>query len=205
LIHRDIKPENIILCERGGRYDVAKVLDFGIVKEVSGGAATQLTSAGNFTGTPLYVPPEAWSTPEKIDARADIYALGGVAYLLLTGQPVFEGSSVMEIYNHHVKTLPVPPSRRVDREISPDLERVIMRCLEKDRDERPQTAHELDEMLAACQAATRWTEQAARAWWVDRKTDLQPLPQTDRQPARQHTATVVIDGSMQTREDLTRG
>jgi hypothetical protein len=194
LIHRDIKPENIILCERGGKHDVAKVLDFGIVKDVGGGEEAQLTSAGTFTGTPLYVPPEAWSTPEKIDIRADIYALGGVAYLLLAGRPMFEGGSVVEIYNHHVKTKPVPPSSWVEGGVSADLDRVVLRCLEKDRDERPQSAQELEEILAACGAASEWTEEQARAWWAGRAQDVESRREADttRIPTEQ-TATVVID------------
>jgi len=194
LIHRDIKPENIILCERGGRHDVAKVLDFGIVKDVGGGEEVKLTSVGTFTGTPLYVPPEAWSTPDKIDTRADIYALGGVAYLLLTGRPLFEGGSVLEIYNQHVKTKPVPPSNWVEGGISADLDQVVLRCLEKDRDERPQSAQELADMLAACEAASDWTEERARAWWVGHAPDVEARREADttRIPSEQ-TATVVID------------
>jgi len=194
LIHRDIKPENIIVCERGGRCDVAKVLDFGIVKDVGGGDDAQLTSAGTFTGTPLYVPPEAWSTPEKIDVRADIYALGGVAYLLLAGRPMFEGGSVVEIYNHHLKTKPVPPSTWVDAASPTDLDRVVLRCLEKDRDERPATADELEKMLAACEAASEWTEEMARDWWADHSQDVESRRKADTTsiPTEQ-TATVVID------------
>jgi serine/threonine protein kinase len=194
LIHRDIKPENIILCERGGRHDVAKVLDFGIVKDVGGGEDVQLTSEGTFTGTPLYVPPEAWSTPEKIDTRADIYALGGVAYLLLAGRPMFEGGSVVEIYNHHLKTRPQPPSSWVGGGASTDLDRVILRCLEKDRDERPASAEDLDRMLAVCEAAAEWTEEQARAWWAGHGQDVKTRREADttRIPTEQ-TATVVID------------
>ena len=194
LIHRDIKPENIILCERGGRHDVAKVLDFGIVKDVGDKAEVQLTSAGTFTGTPLYVPPEAWSTPEKIDSRADIYALGGVAYLLLAGRPMFEGGSVVEIYNHHLKTRPEPPSSWVGGGTPTDLDRVILRCLEKDRDERPGSAEELERMLATCEAATEWTEEQAHIWWTGHVQDVKTRREADttRIPTEQ-TATVVID------------
>ena len=194
LIHRDIKPENIILCERGGRHDVAKVLDFGIVKDIGGGEDVQLTTAGTFTGTPLYVPPEAWSTPEKIDARADIYALGGVAYLLLAGRPMFEGGSVVEIYNHHLKTRPVPPSSWIGGAATTDLDQVILRCLEKDRDERPPSAEELERMLAACEAAPEWTEEKARKWWAGHAQDVKTRREADTSkiPTDQ-TATVVVD------------
>jgi len=194
LIHRDIKPENIILCERGGRYDVAKVLDFGIVKDVVGGDDAQLTSAGTFTGTPLYVPPEAWSTPEKIDTRADIYALGGVAYLLLAGRPMFEGGSVVEIYNHHLKTKPAPPSSWVGAGLPTDLDRVVLSCLEKDRDERPASAGELERLLAACESAADWTEELARDWWAGHSQDVESRRKADttRIPTEQ-TATVVVD------------
>jgi len=192
LIHRDIKPENVILCERGGRHDVAKVLDFGIVKDSAGDEATRLTAVDTFTGTPLYVPPEAWRTPDKIDPRADIYALGAVAYFLLTGQPVFEGGTVVEIYNHHLKTRPVPPSRRTSNPVADDLERVVLQCLEKDRGERPASTYDLADALAACQAAGEWGEKQARDWWSAHAPAEARKP--SREPAARRvdvTATVV--------------
>ena len=112
LIHRDIKPANIILYERGGEPDVAKVVDFGLVKRADGRRARRdVTSAIVLTGTPLYMSPEAITTPDAVDARSDLYALGAVGYFLLTGKPVFEAASMAEAFGHHLHTVPMPPSQ----------------------------------------------------------------------------------------------
>jgi serine/threonine protein kinase len=164
LIHRDIKPGNIILCERGGVQDVAKVLDFGIVKSLTPGD-TQLTAAGFVTGTPMYMSPEALTRPEKIDQRADLYAVGAVGFYLLTGTPVFQGDNMMDVATKHMKDTPDRPSERLGREIPPDLEELILLCLSKSPMERPATARDLADRLSACQAAGTWTRQQALDWW----------------------------------------
>ena len=115
LVHRDIKPANIILTERGGEPDVAKVVDFGLVKPLASENATAAMSMpGVLTGTPHYMSPESMTMPEEADPRSDLYALGAVGYFLLTGQPVFEGGTVVDVLSHHLHTEPVPPSQRVD-------------------------------------------------------------------------------------------
>src|SRR5262249_24073034 len=107
LIHRDIKPANILLCQRGGAVDVAKVVDFGLVKELeSSKDAARVTNVDAITGTPLYLAPESLTAPETIDGRVDIYAVGAVGYFLLTGRPVFEGRTVVEVCTHHLHTEP---------------------------------------------------------------------------------------------------
>jgi hypothetical protein len=167
LIHRDIKPANIMLCERGGVYDVAKVLDFGLVKELDGGSDQQLTGIGTIAGTPLYLAPEAIQAPERVDARSDLYAVGAVAYFLVTGEQVFEGHSAVELMAHHLHTAPVRPSERAGREIDDGLERIILRCLAKDVDDRPADAGalvaELDSSLGVDVGV--WTKEEAREWW----------------------------------------
>jgi len=163
LIHRDVKPGNIMLCQRGGMYDVVKLLDFGLVKAVDAKGDVGLTSASTITGTPLYLSPEAVTNAEAVDARSDLYSVGAVGYFLLTGTTVFTGSSVTEICRKHVDILPEPPSRRLGREIDADLEAIIMRCLAKNPCERPQTAEELGEALWQCLGAGTWTPAAARA------------------------------------------
>ncbi len=194
LIHRDIKPENIILCERGARYDVAKVLDFGIVKDHGGSAATQLTAAGSFFGTPLYISPEAIQRPELVDARADIYALGAVGYFLLVGQPPFEGATLAEVCAHHINTQPVPPSESSGRPIDSDLEQLILSCLSKDPDQRPQTAGDLAQALERCRTAGSWTQATARAWWAQHSTEVKRADETQqRVTASAQTATVMVD------------
>jgi serine/threonine protein kinase len=165
LVHRDIKPANIILTERGGEADVAKVLDFGLVKPVaSNGAGLTVSGPAMLAGTPLYMSPEAMVTPDSGDPRSDLYALGAVAYYLLSGQPVFEAESVAEIVGHHLHSEPVAPSLRSGRDIPPDLEAVVMRCLRKTPQERPQTARALRDALRRC-AVEPWTSEDAISWW----------------------------------------
>jgi eukaryotic-like serine/threonine-protein kinase len=164
LIHRDVKPANIILCQRGGLADVAKVLDFGLVREVGG--SSEVTSDQAVTGTPLFLSPEALTDPASVDARTDLYAVGGVAYFLLSGKHVFEGASVVEVLAHHLHTAPVPPSQRLGRELPADLEAVVLACLEKRPAARPQSAAELERRFAACACAGSWTEEEARSWWA---------------------------------------
>jgi hypothetical protein len=164
LIHRDVKPANVILCQRGGVSDVAKVLDFGLVREMGG--VSEISSDHTVTGTPLFLSPEALTDPASVDARADLYAVGGVAYYLLAGHHVFEGRTLVEVLSHHLHTSPIPPSRRLERELPADLENLVLACLAKDRACRPQTARELEEQLAGCAAAGSWTAADAQAWWA---------------------------------------
>jgi hypothetical protein len=165
LIHRDVKPANIILTQRGGVPDFAKLLDFGLVKAIGTEREARLTLAGAVAGTPLYLSPEAIQQRGELDARSDLYALGAVGYFLLTGTSVFEAKSVVDILTHHVHTPPQPPSERLGRFVSPDLEATLLRCLAKRADDRPATARELADSLARCSACGDWTEAEAVAWW----------------------------------------
>ena len=167
LIHRDIKPANIMLCERGGIPDVVKVLDFGLVKEIASDSSAALTQANSITGTPQYMAPEAIKSPDGVDARADIYALGAVAYYLLTGKHVFGGGSVVEVCSHHLHTPPVPPSERLGRPLPQELEALVLACLAKAPEARPQDAATLAERLAACPDLGKWSVADARRWWVE--------------------------------------
>jgi serine/threonine protein kinase len=166
LIHRDVKPENVILCERGGVPDVAKVVDFGLVKDLEPGADTRLTQANVVQGTPLYLSPEAISDPDAVDARSDLYSLGAVGYYLLTGTPVFSGRTLVEVCSHHLHTPPDPPSARVDTPIPADLEELILACLEKDPARRPFAAAVLRDALRSLAVAPEWTDKTAREWWT---------------------------------------
>src|SRR5262249_43980569 len=168
LIQRDIKPANIILNRRGGQYDVVKVLDFGLVKSLKDDdSEASLTAAGSLAGTPLYISPEAIEQPDTVDARGDIYAIGAVGYFLLTGTALFRGATLVEICLHHLKTQPEPPSQRLGRPVSERLEALILKCLAKDPQARPQVALELADALAGCESATEWTREAAEAWWAN--------------------------------------
>jgi serine/threonine-protein kinase len=167
LVHRDVKPGNVILCERGGLSDMAKVVDFGLVKSVSslGREGTTLSSANTIVGTPLYLAPEGLVSPDRIDARADLYALGAVGYFLLTGSPVFRGLSLLEVAAQHLHQAPIPPSERVDQAIPKSLEELLLRCLAKNPLDRPQSATELISELAACNVPA-WSPTESAAWWL---------------------------------------
>jgi serine/threonine-protein kinase len=164
IIHRDIKPANIILCERGGVPDVAKVVDYGLVKEIAAdtGASTQLV-----VGTPAYLSPEAVTDPSSIGPPADIYAVGCVGYYLLTGKKVFEGKTAVDTCIAHVTKQPTPPSQVTDRAIAPELEALLMTCLAKQPAERPASALALRNALQALPAAIDWNTGEARRWWAD--------------------------------------
>jgi serine/threonine-protein kinase len=173
LVHRDIKPANVILCERGGLPDVAKVVDFGLVKQLSGSdsnASIGPDGHAGVVGTPHYMSPEGITSPDRVDARSDIYALGALAYFLLTGTPVFHGNTIVEVCGHHLHTAPERPSVRLGHPLPDTLERVVLACLEKDPSRRPQSASELRGRLSDC-GLPRWTEEQARAWWSDARDD----------------------------------
>lgn len=168
LVHRDVKPGNILINARGGVSDLVKVLDFGLVKAPDGQEAS-LTAANSLTGTPQYLSPEGVQHPDQVDARSDLYAVGAVGYFLLTGRPVFEGESVIAVCMNQVNTIPEPPSRRLGKPISADLEALLLKCLEKRKEDRPQTAQALSQALGACSAASQWTEAQADSWWREHK------------------------------------
>ena len=167
LVHRDVKPANIFACRYGLDLDFIKVLDFGLVKrpDDSEEDLSRLTQQGTSFGTPDFMPPEMAMGAAEIDGRADIYALGCVAYWLVTGEQVFEGDTALATVLHHVKTEPVPPSQRCELEIPDDFEKVILDCLAKEPADRPQSAHELDQRLATCGCAAEWNGSKAEQWW----------------------------------------
>lgn len=168
LIHRDVKPSNIFTCRMGLAVDFVKVLDFGLVAHQgdSQDADMRLTAPNHTAGTPAYMAPEAILGPGPLDHRADIYALGCVAYWLLTGQLVFEAPSALRLLLRHVHEMPVPPSLRSEVPIPPALDQLILDCLAKNPDQRPQSAGELARRLrAAVLDAEAWTEARAHRWW----------------------------------------
>ena len=168
LIHRDIKPANIILSVRGGVADVATVVDFGLVKQLDTGDSdlTQAVTASNVvTGTPLFIAPEIITGGSTVDARSDLYAVGAVGYYLLTGLPVFEAKTIVEIFAHHLHTPPVPPSARTTQPIPTPLETAILACLSKDPANRPRDARALADALGTCDDG-HWDEPQAVEWWA---------------------------------------
>jgi hypothetical protein len=166
LIHRDIKPANIFVCRLGPDYDFVKVLDFGLVKGTSASLPdNELTATGAAAGTPAYMAPEMAMGSGTVDGRADLYALGCVAYWMLTGHQVFEGESSIATILKHVRDEPVPPSKRTEIYIPPDLEAIVLSCLEKDHAKRPATAGELTQRLCSVRFTRLWTTERARQWW----------------------------------------
>jgi hypothetical protein len=165
LVHRDIKPANVMLNRRGGEPDFVKVLDFGLVKAIDDQKQAGLTTANSLTGTPLYMSPESIQTPGAIDPRSDLYAVGAVGYFLLTGKPVFDATTLIELCQMHIAQAPAPLSERLGRPVSVDLEAALLSCLDKSRSKRPQTARELALQLARCVHAGDWSVEAADDWW----------------------------------------
>ena len=190
LIHRDIKPANIILCDQGGVPDVAKVLDFGLVKNVSDdakGESMLATGEHVITGTPLYLSPEAIAG-SGVDGRSDLYSLGAVGYYLVTGKNVFTGASVVELCGHHLHSIPVPPAERLGAPVPEALSALILRCLEKDPKARPQSAEALLDDLRTLALSNAWEPRHARDWWK-RRLEASRKPRTTSASAR----TIAVD------------
>ena len=181
LIHRDIKPLNVILCERGGRYDWVKLLDFGLVKDMGNLDDVQLTADLEITGTPSYIAPERLADPLNIDARSDIYSLGAVGFNLLTGEDVFQGTTAVEICYHVMKTPPPRPSERIGP-VPETLDQLILDCLAKAPDERPGSVDVIIEVLDGIGNAGRWSQADAMVWWTENADRIQG-PGRAAQPA----------------------
>jgi len=164
LVHRDIKPANFYACRQGLEVDVVKLLDFGLVtpppKEKE---ALKLTAPSTVFGTPAFMSPEQ-AGAEKTDARSDIYSLGCVAYWLVTGKLLFEGESLKTAIDLFTQ-MPKPPSERTLQPVLPDLDELILACLAKSPDDRPQSALELAKRLEACAGSKGWTQPKALQWW----------------------------------------
>jgi serine/threonine-protein kinase len=173
LVHRDIKPSNIFVCRRGLKHDYIKVLDFGLVKplKVPAGPAS-LTADGSVSGTPAFMVPEIIQGSKDVDGRADLYAVGCVAYWLVSGRLVFEGENAMKMIVSHVHDEPEPLSARA--EVPATFDQLVRSCLEKDPAKRPRSARELGERLAALEVENTWTQERARAWWEERRSPADP-------------------------------
>jgi eukaryotic-like serine/threonine-protein kinase len=180
LIHRDVKPANIYVCRYGLDWDFVKLLDFGLVKSVQTfEEGRPLTVAGVVAGTPGYMSPEMGLGNPDVDWRTDIYALGCVGYWLITGKPVFDSGSPVQTLMDHIQKTPPAPSTRTLEPIPPELDAILLQCLSKDVNERPQTMQELAGMLKRVPLSSPWTEERARRWWLDNgsgRLPSQPVP-----------------------------
>jgi eukaryotic-like serine/threonine-protein kinase len=170
LVHRDIKPANVVVSRAGTTFDFVKVLDFGLVKldtarRAEDDAVAKLSTEGSTSGTPAFMAPEVVLGDAVTDHRVDLYALGCVAYWLLTGKTVFEGESAIQVMFHHAHTPPPRPSLRVERQIPAPLEDLIMECLEKDPTRRPPSAEVVSTRLDAVSLTAAWTAERAEHWW----------------------------------------
>jgi serine/threonine-protein kinase len=175
IVHRDLKPSNLMICQVAQVSDFVKVLDFGLAKPFGRAAeATNLTVEGMTVGTPEYMAPEVARSSRRIDARADLYAIGCVAYFLLTGTLVFPDANPVSAALKHLSAAPEPPSQRASQFVPADLERIVLTCLEKDPAARPASARELERMLAACDVPP-WTEEDAASWWEHNLPPASPL------------------------------
>ncbi len=171
LLHRDIKPANIILCERAFEHDFVKVLDFGLVKQLSklpNQEALTQAGLGGIAGTPAYMAPEIALNKPQVDGRADLYGLGCVAYWLLTGRRVFEEDGAVAMILAHVNKQPEPPSAHVDFVIPPALDALILSCLAKEPADRPESAHAMLQVMKSIDLPHRWTAERASQWWSTR-------------------------------------
>jgi len=181
LVHRDIKPSNIFTCRLGLEVDFVKVLDFGLVKAVDEGGreATLLTAPDSTTGTPAYIAPEMVRGDRVADHRIDIYTLGCVAYWLLTGRLVFQAPNAIQLMYQHANAIPVPPSQLTEFEVPKTLDEVVLACLAKFPEERPQSAAELSHRLLAALPGASWTPELAHRWWERHHPEAFRREQTD--------------------------
>ncbi|NNF05841.1 MAG: serine/threonine protein kinase [Candidatus Eisenbacteria bacterium] len=193
MVHRDIKPGNLFTCRKGTNYDFIKILDFGLVKESgrSEKGNDQLTRQGVASGTPAFMAPEMALEKAEIDGRADIYALGCVGYWLLTGELVFTADSAVAMMLKHVSEKPRPLSKVSELEIPESVESLIMDCLAKSPDDRPQSVMELGQRIEKAQQETgEWTAEHATSWWKLHLTEF-------TSPTKPSQETVVMDVSQE--------
>ena len=173
LVHRDVTPSNIYACRMGLDYDFVKVLDFGLVSVTDQRTIEHpsSTSTPTTTGTPAFMAPEIILGGE-VDQRADVYALGCVAYYLLSGQHVFEADTPMKMFVQHLEAIPVPLSQRTEMPVPAELDAIVLACLAKDPKHRPQNAAEVLSLLRRCRVRETWDNETARIWWERHLVEL---------------------------------
>jgi serine/threonine-protein kinase len=174
-VHRDVKPANIYVCRMGLEYDFVKVLDFGLVKVTGRSHTTERlatphsrasgTFAPTVSGTPAYMAPEMILGDTEVDKRVDVYALGCVAYFLLTGCLVFEADTPLKLFMQCLQEEPVPPSQRSGLPVPGQMDEFVMACLQKNPERRPQSGRDLFQMISACCSGAGWSNESAEAWW----------------------------------------
>ena len=164
LVHRDVKPHNIMLCRRGGEYDVVKILDFGLVKDIARGESRDITQFQRVLGTPRYMAPERIRNAADADARSDIYSVGAVAFFLLTGKELFDNASEHDL-TYHVLHTPAPRVTEMSADVPRRFDDLVARCLAKERTERPHDIVVVLALLEALAVEYPWSQQQAESWW----------------------------------------
>ncbi len=187
LIHRDVKPANVFVLRSGRTADQVKIVDFGLVKEAHADAEGDLIA-----GTPQYMAPEAITDPAGVDARTDLYAVGALGYHLLSGEHVFSGSSAVEVMSKHVRARPLAPSERLGDAVPEALEEVILRCLEKSPEARPDSADALRDLLLSLEDVPPWPRERARQWWAE--ADAAEPPRDVPEEAGKDTLAIDLRG-----------
>ncbi|TNF47759.1 MAG: serine/threonine protein kinase [Deltaproteobacteria bacterium] len=190
LIHRDIKPGNVMLCQRGGTYDFVKVLDFGLVRQILSDNHETNHQFG-IMGTPGFIAPELLVLDRQVDARSDLYAVGALGFLMLTGQLVFSDKDVDTILHNIVNTEPPRPSEVTEVPIPEALDDLIHACLSRVPEERPASATELAEQLTRIILDTTWTEKEALSWWEENSSRIAYERKLERQEGSSVSETVI--------------
>ena len=166
VVHRDIKPANLMLCRYGLDLDFVKLLDFGLAKAVhQEGTEGALTREGVVLGSAAYIAPESVKGSASVDGRADLYALGAIAFWLITGRLVFDLDKRIAMVRAHLSQTPPSAASVSPFAVPRELDELIACCLKKDPNQRPQSAAELADRLRAIRTADRWSEQDAEGWW----------------------------------------
>jgi serine/threonine protein kinase len=192
LVHRDIKPSNIFLCERGGIPDSVKVLDFGLVRKFTRDDSPQ-DREQELVGTPSFMPPESAKNATAAEPRSDLYAVGALGYYLLTAQYIFQTDDIVKLEQmFRTDVQVIPPSQRTKNPISTELEQLILRCLSRDIERRPQSAMELRDLLLATPHASEYTPEARAEWWNKHRQELELSAAKDSATASS-VPTVKID------------
>jgi serine/threonine protein kinase len=160
-------------CVQGGEYDVVKVLDFGLVKSIADDVSRDITQSVRVLGTPAYMAPERFANAGAADERSDIYAVGAVAYLLLSGKRIFQEASGEDLQLRILHAAPEPLSQSVPAALA-DL---VMRCMAKKPQDRPDNVAEVMAMLEQLALSAPWSQVQAAQWWKNREM----APDIDRQ------------------------
>lgn len=184
LVHRDVKPSNIFLAALGARYDVVKLLDFGLVRPISTAGDSE-HGAQEVTGSPRYLCPEQ-AQGKTPDSRGDIYSLGATAYFLLTGHPPFQSDNPLQLVMSHASR-EAPAFKRPEVLASPQLEAIIMRCLKKRPSDRYQSPDDLLKALNQLPIEEPWSWEQAQSWWSDHAGAIQ----TESSDSSELEATII--------------